>query len=264
MTRIDAASLSSLTDLKSLTLRQLDLETLLQSSHDWLSSLNSQNKKNLSDPDLTQSDFFFLAFGIGAESRLNMEFNDEQICLFKDFPHENLIVPVFYEEFQTLGNSLACSCTINWLFKDYKVFREYLQLKDEFKFPQHCLDIHSSLLSEQTAFCSNPTRLESCNQATSDQLSLSTPATNIANKTVCFTSCSCAIQDSVKVLECSDPFVNEVPDGLESADAWSYVSFVGSGLKSLRTFKGLRLVEHASLVVSGKFLRQLCMRFFGT
>ena len=128
MKRIDAASLKSLTKLKSLTVRQLDLETLLKSNTEWFSALNTHNQKLITSLDLRATDFFLLAFGIGAESRLNMEFSDSQICLFKDFPHKNLVVPVFYEEDYGIENSLACSCTVNWLFKDYNVFKKYIQV----------------------------------------------------------------------------------------------------------------------------------------
>ena len=116
------------------------------------------------------------------------------------------------------------------------------------------MNINQVLLDEQTDFCSNPTRLESCNETTTIEPETK-PTLSIKNTTICFTNCSCTSQDSVELLECSDPLMTEVPSGLESGEAWSYVSFVGSGLKNLlsESFYGMRLVEAATVVVSGKY-----------
>jgi hypothetical protein len=57
-----------------------------------------------------------------------MEFGDEEFCLFENFAHDNLVVPLFYETFNELENIVPCSCTIMWLYKDYHVYKGFFEV----------------------------------------------------------------------------------------------------------------------------------------
>ena len=45
------------------------------------------------------------------------EYPDEDFCLFKHFPHDNLVLPIIIT-----GKKIPCSCTLLWLIKDYQYY----------------------------------------------------------------------------------------------------------------------------------------------
>jgi len=97
-------------DLKSIELKLNNYKEFIQtSSMSWLKSLNSNvtvdsgnNKQNQMFITLT-------------DSTETYEYPDEDICQFKDFPHERLVFPIINAK-----KDLICTCTLIWLlqFKD--------------------------------------------------------------------------------------------------------------------------------------------------
>ena len=68
-------------------------------------------------------------------------FPNEDICLFKDFPHSQLVLPLIVFNPLKFNNEEECSCTMIWLvqnyryyiYDDFKKFNSYVRFLDEYK-----------------------------------------------------------------------------------------------------------------------------------
>ena len=104
--------------LKVLMLKINNLNDFFHNDHKWLASLNSNvqvrlnNKKDVHAQILQRKYFIFNILSSKVfESFLNVyEYPDEDLCLFKQFPHEHLVFPFIYPEVE-----LACTCTLKWI-----------------------------------------------------------------------------------------------------------------------------------------------------
>ena len=94
--------------IRYLSLNIQNLRQLLHSSGGvkWLLPLYNDRKVILLEFKQTSS-FFNTIY----------PFPDADLCLFKDFPHENAIYPIL-----NLGETFECSCTILWLLKNDEFF----------------------------------------------------------------------------------------------------------------------------------------------
>jgi hypothetical protein len=52
------------------------------------------------------------------------DYPDEDLCLFKEFPHSRLVFPILMPH-----KSIKCTCTIMWLQMYYGIFKEYFKYK---------------------------------------------------------------------------------------------------------------------------------------
>ena len=122
---IDETSIADLKSLNSLWLLNLDFEKMLNGGVKWLSSLNSLVNVNLDNQAavamLKKDDYFELVFEFSLTPKL-YEFNDEAYCYFKDFPYNQLVMPLFYVTDPTSFKSLPCSCNVYNMFKYYSVY----------------------------------------------------------------------------------------------------------------------------------------------
>ena len=96
---------------------QLDnLREFFQTGNKWFTSLNVNvdvKLDEISDPiyiveNVMLLKFYFLKSLVSFNPEY--EYPDEDLCLFKDFPHNNLVFP-----FIVTGKILKCTCTIKWL-----------------------------------------------------------------------------------------------------------------------------------------------------
>jgi hypothetical protein len=82
----------------------------------WLADLNAHLKVNLNDVYEVRKNYKYsmvLAFGYRRNSvsfDTIYTFPNEDICLFKDFPHDRLVYPVIVP-----GEELTCTCTLKWI-----------------------------------------------------------------------------------------------------------------------------------------------------
>ncbi len=121
-------------------------------------------------------------------------------------------------------------------------------------YPFHCFNINEILLQEQIDFCENEYRIEECNSniTTTPQ----TPVTNMLTlNRQCLASeayCICSSMSSVKILECTDARITQMPNDFLLDFKLNYVSFVGSGVRTLQpnSFKNLKLEENATILLS--------------
>ena len=105
------------TRLKRIVIEVINLQSFLHAGIAWASSLNS----DLNEDPTKVSKYLKIA-----ERSILVEFIDmskifsktydypeEDLCLFKDFPHRQLVVPMILAEM----NSFQCTCTIKWLMQ---------------------------------------------------------------------------------------------------------------------------------------------------
>jgi hypothetical protein len=242
---IDTLSLAKLTHLRELRLIGFDLKKLFDNGMDWLESIN-----------LNSTDYFILKFSINILYKL--EYGDDEFCYFQNFPHDRLILPLFYyneNDFESpeLEYLLPCSCTIYWLYRDtYKMASDYFSNSTDRKyFPVHCFSIDQALIDEQLDFCQNELRVEECQNKTTIQISTTTSTPD--PKTIC-DYCKCTFTASdLNLLECNNASLVSWPANFKvnSSFQFNYVSLVGSSIERLdeSSFKNLRLKENASIVV---------------
>ena len=57
------------------------------------------------------------------DSKMEFEFNDNDFCLFKNWPHQRLVYPAISSR-----PSLKCSCTLMWLIQYYQFYHEKYRL----------------------------------------------------------------------------------------------------------------------------------------
>jgi hypothetical protein len=111
----------------------------------WLNSINKNLNINLKDKsNFRQNIHRLVSIQISVQSwfvwNTFYTFPNEDICLFKNFPHSQLVVPliIFYPaKFDTI----ECSCTLIWLQQYYKlyfsknftIFDSYITIEPEYK-----------------------------------------------------------------------------------------------------------------------------------
>ncbi len=114
----------------------LDLVNLREFFHvdnmKWLLDLNTRipaGVVNFDDPKTVRNHihnvmviiFEFLHFK--SKFSKTYEYPPQDICLFKDFPHTRLVLPVLHP-----NKFLNCTCTIKWLQNYYFIFGQYFDL----------------------------------------------------------------------------------------------------------------------------------------
>jgi len=245
--KIDSYSLLRLKKLREFRLINLNLENLFKNGIDWLDSINLNSKE-----------IFLLKFSISPV--FTFEFGDNEFCFFKSFPHENLIVPLFYysdNDFDSveLEYILPCSCTIYWFYRDSYINASIAltNTSNEKYFPYHCFNIDQILIDEQLEYCQNDIKALECNNQTTVNQIKTTSIPLDTTKTIC-DYCECSFNKFLNILECNNDSLITTPPNFDvnSSIQFDYVSLVGSSIKKLNTneFKNLRLKENATIVVS--------------
>ena len=162
---IDAPSLARLPRLRELKLIGLDPFDLLENSTDWLNVLalpRTTAQNDAGDDDDESHRLFELTLELDEKFTLG----DDLLCLFKSLRHHGRLVPLIDTSGlrENLENVLPCSCTVYWLYADYKSYIHLLDKRGAHAqtFPWHCFDVHSikngiapvdTLIEEQIAYC---------------------------------------------------------------------------------------------------------------
>lgn len=219
---IDPNILLQFQNLSSLTLNNIKLKSLLETDSSWLRNLN-----------LNKNQTFRLILG-GEVSEI-FTFEDDNLCLFEEFPHENNVIPLVKNP-----SLLPCSCTIYWLFKNYQNYSNILTISDKKLVPSHCLEINSIFLIEQLDFCQNFNSIDNCKGPI--QKTTSSTTTTILNKECSEEKFGCKCDfNLINHLECSIDFPNEF-----STTKWDHVLIKSSTIKPL---KNLYLAKSATLII---------------
>ena len=114
--------------LKFVSLKNDAFVNFFHSGTEWMNSLNADLDVNLDNKhafrrnvhrliSLEINVFRFFTFNT------YYDFPNEDICLFRDFPHNQLVLPIItFGEF--VKKNLTCSCTLIWLLKNMEYFFE--------------------------------------------------------------------------------------------------------------------------------------------
>ena len=246
ITLVEEGLLEKFESLKTMKLFNVKLKDLLKIGAKWLENLNSQFSIDLDLAELTADIFNVNRFQLHLGDDLNFE--DDDLCLFEKFPHKNLVFP-FIED----SSTMPCSCTIYFLYKYYQKFKPFLTMNEIKLVPTHCLDINSILLQEQLEYCDLERQLNEC-KGDVTETKLTTTITTATNKPKsCINQqygCECNFE-VFNYLGCNNPSINEVPADFSTTDRikWNYVSFVGSSIKTITEFNSLELDDKAVILV---------------
>lgn len=156
-----------------------NLREFFEMGNRWMSYLNNNVKVNLSDIDDVNNNLM-KKFKIRFSYRLNTslinkiyDYPDEHFCLFKDFPHDHMVIPLILP-----GKKINCSCTVLWLVQyyshyfdvdyraDYNPYINYeYSISDEYmvRLDGSITYCHDNLFNESIRMCDFTRRLKLCN-----------------------------------------------------------------------------------------------------
>ena len=113
-------------------------------------------------------------------------FPNEDICLFKDFPHSQLVLPLIVFNPSLIEAGKECSCTMIWLvqnykyyfYNDFKSFNQYVNLQPAFKDYFENGTINSCIrtekyLKERFVLCNFSRLFENCDFTSSKNVAFS-------------------------------------------------------------------------------------------
>lgn len=118
---IDSNLFTKFRYIELVLIRVTNLHYLISKGIKWISSINQDLKLDLDDKN--KSKLFLnrkVILYFSLES-LGTIFDDENFCLFKDFPHSQLIFPVVYDSI-TIQYNNNCTCSHFWLMKYYYLY----------------------------------------------------------------------------------------------------------------------------------------------
>jgi hypothetical protein len=118
LTNIEMELLGNFTNLKVIVFKVNNLNEFFQQDNKWMNCLNMKVNVNLSNSNeikqqLKLNKMFILSIYHTKAFQSFIDFYsypDEDICLFKDFPHSHLVFPLVYPD-----KKLECTCTLAWL-----------------------------------------------------------------------------------------------------------------------------------------------------
>lgn len=117
---IDKETFTDMINMRILYMTLYHSSKFMRIPIDWIKSMN----KNVSINDDPNSLVEFLKHNISSVKFLYLYFMDymfvdQDLCFFKDFPHQNAIYPIVYESIP------SCSCTYIWLSKIFLFTKKY-------------------------------------------------------------------------------------------------------------------------------------------
>ncbi len=113
----------SFTKIETISLKIDNLKILFQQGIEWMSYLNrdiNQSNREIHTEYLNRL-IIILFDKFDNLNNFKFGFSDEDLCLFKAFPHKQLVIPLF----PFLEKEKECSCTLIWLIKNYRIILVY-------------------------------------------------------------------------------------------------------------------------------------------
>ena len=110
-----------------------NLKSLFHLGIEWMSYLNWGLNVNINDLRELRENlnrFIIVQFNEINSNHWTSTFiySDKDLCLFRKFPHKQLIIPAF-----TILNEIECSCTLIWLIKNHKIFETFSLTEDKMR-----------------------------------------------------------------------------------------------------------------------------------
>jgi hypothetical protein len=155
--RIEDDLFCSFKQIQILSLILDDLKSFFQNGIEWMKHLN----ENLNS---TKKMVFVRILENMSPFKREYQFPSEDLCLFKEFPHDQLIFPLI-----SAKKRRNCSCTVLWLLKNYDVFykspqfRFFYGIDDEDLTMKYCSLVSSTQCNfdEKFKYCGNITNPQS-------------------------------------------------------------------------------------------------------
>ena len=127
-----------------------------ESQNKWMNHLNLNVNLNLTDLKSLKADHKMIMLKFQYLKNFVSftpiyDYPNEDICLFKDFPHERQVYPVIIP-----GRRLACTCTLVWLQKYYYLYKS--EINDDMDYDRNYRDILYTFIFEINStfnFCPN-------------------------------------------------------------------------------------------------------------
>ena len=113
---IQSDLLSKFKHVNCIQLKISNLKELYHKGNAWMSDLNSRITLDLSGASFDSSKMkqLLVLIIVYPQSFVSFdivyEYPEEDLCLFKDYPHRHLVYPVIYP-----GKKINCSCTLKWI-----------------------------------------------------------------------------------------------------------------------------------------------------
>ena len=105
-----------------------NLRNFLHQGLEWTSFLNSDlnvTQTNIGAFYLDKIKIINFKELVLMDTMSTYDFPDEDLCLFEQFPHKQLVIPSLVLN----DDETICSCTLIWLMKNYKIYRSRKSLK---------------------------------------------------------------------------------------------------------------------------------------
>ena len=160
-------------EIRCIILSIENIQNFLHSGTKWMNYLNKDIHLNVSIPSNAIHHIMHRAIILELIGARNIfiktyDYPNEDICLFKDFPHQQLVYPSIFLE----NANSKCSCTVIWLIQYSHVYlnKDYSEYDINIKviyaglylnFTARNCYLHRDLLN-QTKTCDFPNRLKNC------------------------------------------------------------------------------------------------------
>jgi hypothetical protein len=154
---IDENLFESFTKIKNIAIKSDELINFFHRGIKWISSLNRNVNVSFNNEAQLRANIHKLVsieFDVLNWLQFNKyyTFPNEDICLFKQFPHSQLIIPLLVYSPLKFNKEEECSCTTYWLLQNYKYY-----FSSEFEY----LHQYVNLLTEYIEYFENVT-ISSC------------------------------------------------------------------------------------------------------
>ena len=150
ITRIQPDLFSYFKEVNSINIKADNFKIFYQSGTSWLHFLNEDlnvDLTKLSEINMHRYRAINIVFAdTFSVFKQSYTYPDKDICLFKDFPHKQLVYPTF--EFAEYSNE--CSCTIMWLIQHSKLYVNFNETDYDTHF---LLDRPLSFMDESIRYC---------------------------------------------------------------------------------------------------------------
>jgi len=152
--KIDHSLFCSLIEIELISMNLDDLKSFFLNGIDWTKCLNG-------DGDGKRMVFVRMLENVSPFKR-EYEYPSEDLCLFKEFPHRQLVIPVIRNR-----QRIECSCTVLWLIKNFDLLYKspqfnFLYGNDDKLSMKYCsLESNTQCnFTEKFKYCVNTTSLQ--------------------------------------------------------------------------------------------------------
>ena len=154
LNRIQIDVFKEFKSLKSIHFQINNLKEFIHLDNKWMQYLNYYVFADLRNTTSVQENIHkFMRVGIQCSTSRSTfnpiyEYPDEDICLFKDFPHSRLVVPILVS-----GEKLKCTCTLKWLQSYVYMYKSFLNFSYDYgiNYQQQLV----STLTKTYKYCNN-------------------------------------------------------------------------------------------------------------